>query len=72
MPPIITARSRKSGYERTGMLTPGQSWTDFIPASRSMQTVWSGGRVFNSEVLPTPGGPKMQNEVLLLAAEARQ
>ena len=23
---------------RTGMLSPGQSWTDFMPASRSMQT----------------------------------
>ena len=50
------------------MLAPGQSCTDFMPASRSRQTVWSGGSVFSSDVLPTPGGPKIASEVLLFAS----
>ena len=63
--------SMASAKVRTGMLSPGQSCTDFIPASRSRQMVSAAGSVFSSEVLPDPGGPKMASEVLLFAADRR-
>jgi hypothetical protein len=63
--------SRASAKLRTGMLSPGQSWTDFMPASRSMQSVSAGGRVLSSEVLPTPEGPKIAIVVLALASASR-
>ena len=53
------------------MLAPRQSCTDFIPASRSRQTVSCSGSVFSSVVLPMPGGPKIANEVLFSAADRR-
>ena len=56
---------------RTGMLSPGQSWTDFMPASRSMQSVSSGGSVLSSEVFPTPLGPKIAMVVLAPAFARR-
>ena len=54
-----------------GMLSPGQSCTDFMPASRSTQSVVSGGRVVSSEVLPTPEGPKIAIVVLVFASARR-
>jgi hypothetical protein len=42
-----------------------------MPASWSRQTVCSGGRDFRRVVLPTPGGPKMANDVLFSAADRR-
>ena len=48
------------------MLAPRQSCTDFIPASRSRQTVSCSGSVFSSVVLPMPGGPKIASEVLFV------
>src|SRR5262245_399776 len=68
---MSTARSRKSTKLRIGMLAPGQSCTDFIPASRSRQSVLSAGVVLTSVVFPLPGGPKMATEVLLFAADNR-
>ena len=63
--------STASGQARIGMLSPGQSCTDFMPASRSTQSVISGGRVLSSEVFPTPEGPKIAIVVLLLASARR-
>ena len=63
--------STASGQARTGMLSPGQSCTDFMPASRSTQSVISGGKVLSSEVFPTPEGPKIAIVVLLLASARR-
>ena len=59
IPPIRQAMSSASSKLRIGMLSPRQSCTDPIPASRSRQSVVASGRVFSSEVLPTPLGPRM-------------
>ena len=69
----IKARVAAIGFQvlRTGIESPRQSCTDFIPASRSRQTVSSAGSDFRSVVLPTPGGPKMARDVLFSAAESR-
>ena len=42
-----------------------------MPASRSTQSVVLAGRVQSSEVLPTPGGPKIASVVLLFASASR-
>ena len=56
---------------RTGIEAPRQSCTDFMPASRSRQTVSLAGSVLSNVVLPTPGGPKIASEVLFSDADNR-
>jgi hypothetical protein len=53
------------------MLSPGQSSTLFMPASRSTQSAVLARRVQSSEVLPTPGGPKIARVVLAFASARR-
>src|SRR5512132_2886024 len=72
MPPIRQAMSIASAKVRMGMASPRQSCTLLRPASRSMQSVTSGGRVFSSEVLPTPLGPNSAMVVLPFASARRR